>query len=748
MTNWPQRRGAPGADRDANPSHDVNRRIRQVKEMVRLGAALRAEMGLERICAEVVESVSVSTGFRVAALNIVRSDSEYFDVVATIGLSEANQRELAQHPPRRQALIAVMRPEFCRSRSYFIPHQYYLQVLNAVGGVVEPPAPGLATKTPASPSDAWHPEDVLLAPLVSPRTGRLLGVLSLDQPEDGLVPSLETIEIIELFANQAALAIDTCRIFAEREQERQMIGQGLRRLRFHLDLARNRDLRLPVPPLNSALDPLAIALNEVLDAFNAVLADAQAASDLVNQHASEVRAAATYLSESAAEQAERILDLSTTVDSVAQQAQSIAATASQSSEVAHTASDLSHKGAEHTALAGEGMARVRELTLQTKKKVKRLGESAQEIGDIVQLVSAIAAQTNLLALNASIEAARAGEHGRGFAVVAQEIRRLATNATEATRQIHSRIQGVQNETHQVVVQIEHGVEQVVLQSELVTQAGAALAEVEQLNQRLAGDVQQINDTASEQAHAATQVAAIIKDLAYVSTQTSQSMEQARASMDYLVDLADALQRQISVFQVRKQQDVGITSPLAAAQSGALSGRLRATTGGLAPTMSPTMPPARSGALLGSAPDAPGAPGAPEPVTQPMPAVSAPRMPQPQGPGLRPLLQETAPAPTIPNLARGERSQPLPSDASGSLQNEAGEAGSGAPRLGDSWQPIHLTPLLMADTADAQSGSGDPSGEGGEGDEDGEGDEGDEGHTDEGGDGSGDETGERGEPGAQ
>jgi len=90
------------------------------------------------------------------------------------------------------------------------------------------------------------------------------------------------------------------------------------------------------------------------------------------------------------------------------------------------------------------------------------------------------------------------------------------------------------------------------------------------------------------------------------------------------------------------------------------------------------------------------------------------MPQPQGPGLRPLLQETAPVPTTPNLARGERSQPLPSDASGSLSNLADDAGSGAPRRGDSWQPTHLTPLLMADMADAQSASGDEHDEGGEG----------------------------------
>jgi len=659
--------------------------MRQVKEMVRLGSALRAEMGLDHIFSQLVESINVATGFRVAALNIVRSDSEYLEVVATAGLSEANKRELMAHPPRLQALLAGMRPEFCRSHSYFIPHQYR-QVLESAGGVIEPPTQGLPPAHPNMPN-AWDPEDVLLAPLISPRTGRLLGVLSLDQPEDGLIPSLETIEIIELFANQAALAIDTNRIFAEREQERQMLGQGLRRLRYHLELARTRDLRLPVPLLNSALDPLGVSLNEVLDAFNTVLAEAQAASEMVNQHASEVRAAATYLSEGAAEQAERILELSTAVDGMSQNVQHIAVTASQSASAANEASDLSRAGSNNAMQAAEGMALVRELTIQTKKKVKRLGESAQEIGDIVQLVADITAQTNVLALNASIEAARAGEHGRGFAVVAQEIRHLATRTSEATRQIHGRIQSVQNETHQVIVQIEHTVEQVVEQSDLVTQAGAALSEVDRMNQQLAADVQQINDIASEQARVATQVAAIIKDLAGVSTQTSDSMEQARASMDYLVDLSEALQRQISAFQLRDSargsiaQPGGSSRPLTTPQeppeAAPLMGRLHLPDG-----LAPTMPPALR-------PDSAEAP------TLSMARVSAPLAPS-AGLGAPALLQETQPA---LGVARSRQTTPVGQPgASGGLgagRTPSGGLGSGglepAPRHSASFS----TPRLVA-----------------------------------------------------
>jgi len=195
------------------------------------------------------------------------------------------------------------------------------------------------------------------------------------------------------------------------------------------------------------------------------------------------------------------------------------------------------------------MSAVREMALQSVKKMKRLGESSQEIGEIVQMVSDFASQTTLLALNAAIEAARAGENGRGFAIVAQEIRNLATSSAEATKHIQARIKNIQTETNSVVVTIEHSNQQVVLQSELAAQAGAALQAVDAATERIANAVKEINETATQQAEAAATISVSMSTIADITSQTHASTAQTQKTMDRLVEVAHSLLHSISAFKL-------------------------------------------------------------------------------------------------------------------------------------------------------------------------------------------------------
>ena len=557
VTNWTQKRG---------PDRDMERRVRQIRELVRLSSSLHADLGLQEILTQLANAVSATIGFGIAAFNLVREGSDRMEIAAIAGLVPSEYQRLVENPPHLQDVQRLMRVEFCRSRSYYISHEYVhlLAGIESVA-VLPPPPPG----TP-QPPDAWHPDDMLLVPLISSRNEQLLGILSLDQPEDGKAPSLETIEMVELFANQAAIAIDMARVFEEREREHRSLEAGVYQLLQHMNEVGQGNLAVHAELEGTALSEIGNMLNTMLSGASRVLAKVRQASAVVSQSAAEVQAAAYQLATHAQHQAQQILEVSGSVAEMAAGVRHISATADSASSVARDAIEISHTGREAAERAAAGMAAVREMTLQSAKKIKRLGESTQEIGEIVQMVSDFANQTNLLALNAAIEATRAGEHGRGFTVVAQEIRNLASSSAEATQAIHARIKGIQNDTNAVAVTIEEGTRQVVIQSDLAAQAGAALGAVDTVTQRIAASISDITQTAEQHAQASTTIAAAMENIAEITAEARDGVEQMRGSMERLAELADSLLHSVSVFRLGPPYDGAVTGNLVLGNSSYLS----------------------------------------------------------------------------------------------------------------------------------------------------------------------------------
>ena len=216
----------------------------------------------------------------------------------------------------------------------------------------------------------------------------------------------------------------------------------------------------------------------------------------------------------------------------------------------------------------EGMNTIRETIQETSKRIKRLGESSQEIGNIVELINDIAEQTNILALNASIQASMAGEAGRGFAVVADEVQRLAERSTNATKQIEVLVRTIQADTNEAVVSMERSTTDVVGGALLAENAGAALDEIEQVSNQIASLVQNIYSSARGQSKVAGDINRRTVALKDISTQTGKAASATTASISKLAQLAGELRKSVSGFRLPESASVTkITRVADAAASG-------------------------------------------------------------------------------------------------------------------------------------------------------------------------------------
>ena len=203
--------------------------------------------------------------------------------------------------------------------------------------------------------------------------------------------------------------------------------------------------------------------------------------------------------------------------------------ANDTAKVAETSLGAAEKGAHAVQNSIRGMNEIRDQIQETSKRIKRLGESSQEIGEIVELISDITEQTNVLALNAAIQAASAGEAGRGFTVVAEEVQRLAERSAEATKQIAAIVKSIQRDTQDAVEAMERSTRGVVEGTQTADEADRALREIEQISTRLAGLITSISSATQQQVVSATQVAGSMKLILGVTQQTTEGTKKTARS---------------------------------------------------------------------------------------------------------------------------------------------------------------------------------------------------------------------------
>lgn len=210
-----------------------------------------------------------------------------------------------------------------------------------------------------------------------------------------------------------------------------------------------------------------------------------------------VATAVTNMAQGADEQLSFTNSTTKIVENIAHKIHIVSENTKSVSELTNNAKTSATTGEDAVEKAINQMKTIEEKTTETSAIISELEEKSIKIGQILDTIENISKQTNLLALNAAIESARAGEAGKGFSVVADEIRKLAEQSQESTKEISAIISDVQNKTNTAVSVMNENVKEVDTGSKVVNMAGTSFHEILQMVLEIAQQIHQISNSITE-----------------------------------------------------------------------------------------------------------------------------------------------------------------------------------------------------------------------------------------------------------
>ncbi|WNC52709.1 MULTISPECIES: methyl-accepting chemotaxis protein [unclassified Thermosynechococcus] len=396
--------------------------------------------------------------------------------------------------------------------------------------------------------------------LVEKKLAALLIAHQCSEPRQWQQPEIDA--FLQL-ANQAGLVLERSkfleqttaaqkeaeRLAQEQQQRTERIQMQLINLLTEVEAASQGDLTVRADITADEIGTVADIFNSLIESLRDVVVQVKATTEKVNTALLADETAMTELAEESLRQAKKVKRMLDAVEAMSSSIESVANSANEAAAVARKASERAVISGETMDATVDSILYLRETVAETAKKVKRLGESSQQISKVISLINQIALQTNLLAINASIEAARAGEEGRGFAVVAEEVGELAARSAAATREIEHIVETIQQETHEVVSAMETGTAQVVEGTRLVEVTKQNLQEIVQVSQHIDELVQSISQATVSQARTANTVNTLMRDFAKVSEGMSATSKEISESLQATVDMAQELQNSVNIFKV-------------------------------------------------------------------------------------------------------------------------------------------------------------------------------------------------------
>ncbi|MDR3539509.1 MAG: HAMP domain-containing methyl-accepting chemotaxis protein [Desulfosporosinus sp.] len=328
----------------------------------------------------------------------------------------------------------------------------------------------------------------------------------------------------------------------------------------------NDEAGLLATSFNTMKNNLHGLVKQVAESSEQVAASSEELTAIAEQNtqaSSQIAASIELVAQGTEKQSGAVNETSSAVEEISASTEEVAASSGEITRSMVETLTTTNAGQKALNRVVEQMNSISTGTDRVQRSIMELSTNSEKIGNIIGVITGIADQTNLLALNAAIEAARAGEQGRGFAVVAEEVRKLAEQSREATKQIETLINQNKSDIGTAVIAMEDGASDVKVGMEVVNVAGQSFNEIAMLVENVSSQMEQISATIQQIASGNQQIVTSVREVDVISKETSDqaqtvsagveeqtaSMEQVTSSAQSLSTLAFELQNIINKFTI-------------------------------------------------------------------------------------------------------------------------------------------------------------------------------------------------------
>jgi twitching motility protein PilJ len=360
---------------------------------------------------------------------------------------------------------------------------------------------------------------------------------------------LESHDEIGRMAKAFNIILDRITSLVSTEEERDMMQKRLVQFLVLVSDVGKGDLTKRGEVTADMFGNLADGFNLMIQRFSQLMRHVRESAERVDQSAGALRENAGQMACTARHQADDSIKALGAVERLVLSMRQVSDIAGASSDSARQVLQATEQGRIAVQETVQDMERIRSAVERMAKQIKALGDRSLEISKIVLTIRQIAKQTNLLALNAAIEAAGAGEAGARFSVIADQVRKLAENSAQAAREVADLVNVIQSETQNAMVAMEQETQAVEAGSASALRTGDVFRDISTIAERSAELAQRIASSAAEQAASTDQVGRSIKDFTGGATATQYATDQAHATAEDMVKLAESLTASVAQFKL-------------------------------------------------------------------------------------------------------------------------------------------------------------------------------------------------------